>query len=300
MKIMERRYKCRNGVVERTRFAVGDRVQPRAGKRKGATSVRQQERNLNTAVRRLARIMNNNYGTECLLVTLDYSEEGLQKLLERMEPGQRRILQKMRSPIGAVGTWGSVERIREQGSELGEEIREALDALMEKAEHQAKLWLRRVDRKIPHKAVWITADLDGETGELVRVHHHIPLCPEAGQEVSWDFLRKQWKLGGVDIKSFRTGDYTPLAIYLMKQVRHKADRKKYGCSRGFELPVPEERIVLSAHNEIRTPAGAKVLERQYSEEHVGQYVRYLPRTKTKQGGGADGIPEDPGNRRVLR
>ena len=45
MKIMERRYVCKNGVVEQTRYAVGDNTRPRGKRKKGNTSFRKQEAN---------------------------------------------------------------------------------------------------------------------------------------------------------------------------------------------------------------------------------------------------------------
>lgn len=292
---MERRYQCRNGVVERTRFCVGDRVLPRSGRRKGATSARDQERNLNYAARRLARLLNNNFSEDALLITLDYSASGLEKIMEKLTPRQQALIRATASPVGEIGEWKAAGKIRMQAVELGEELRIAMDAAIRAAEHQAKLYLRRIGRKIRHKAVWITADIDGSTGELVRIHHHIPLCPEAGQNVSWDLLRDQWKLGGVNIQRFYGRDYTAMANYLMRQVRHRPDAKKYSCSRGLEMPQPEERIVLAAHNEIRTPAGAQVLERQYNEEHVGQYVRYIVRKKERRE--MDGISKNQRDQR---
>lgn len=297
MKIMERKYIAKNGVVERTRFAVGDRVTPRTGRKKGNTSARQQEKNLQTAVRKLGRILNNNYSERSLLITLDYSEEGLEQLIGKLEQDEQAIIRRLQAPVGEVGSWQARGKAKLHTDALGAEIQAALNQMREAAEHQVNLYLRRIGRKIRHKAVWVTADIDGETGEVVRIHHHIALCPEEGQDVSWDLLRKQWRLGGIDIKTFHGADYTPLAAYLLRQVRHQPDAKKYSCSRGFEQPRMEERIVLSAQNEIRTPAGAKVLERQYSDEHVAQYVRYIPRRGERRK--CDGISEDPGNQREL-
>ena len=78
---MERKYKCRNGVIERTRFLVSDNARPRSSKTKGNTPPRKQEANFNSALRRLARILNCNYTHESgLLITLDYDQPGLQKL----------------------------------------------------------------------------------------------------------------------------------------------------------------------------------------------------------------------------
>ena len=58
---MERKYISRNGVVERTRYAVGDNAVPRGKRKKGNTGFRKQEANFNGAIRQAARIMNCNF-----------------------------------------------------------------------------------------------------------------------------------------------------------------------------------------------------------------------------------------------
>ena len=97
----------------------------------------------------------------------------------------------------------------------------------------------------------------------------------------------------MDIRQLRTQkDYTPIAVYLLRQVRRQPDAKKYAVSRGMLLPVITEREVLG-NPEIRVPAGASVLERaEYNEETVVQYVRYVPKkreSRTEDGGGEHGI-----------
>ena len=161
----------------------------------------------------------------------------------------------------------------------GEENGEAWNRLREAAEKQMSLWLRRVKRKFGGKikALMITSDIDHETEELVRVHHHI-VFEAAG--ISWDLLRKEWKHGCMDIKQLRAQpDYTPIATYLMRQVRRQPDKKKYRVTQGMEMPKIEERVVLS-NSEIRAPAGANVLERsEFSAESIGQYIRYVPKKR---------------------
>lgn len=156
---------------------------------------------------------------------------------------------------------------------------EAVNRLREAADKQLTLWLRRVKRKFGGKvkAVLITSDVDHDTGELVRVHHHVVFAAEG---ISWDLLRGEWKHGSVDIKQLRAQpDYTPVATYLMRQVRKQPDKKKYRVTQGMEQPKIEEREIL-CNSEMRAPAGANVLERsEYTAESIGQYIRYVPKKR---------------------
>lgn len=284
MKIMERKYICANGVVERTRYAVADNASPRGKRKKGNTSFRKQEANNNSAVRRAARILNCNYGHENgLLLTLDYSDEALDRLIGKLPREEQETLYAMRLPIGEIGTWTEVCKIKNKKSvELADK---ALDALREAAEPELTNWLRRIRRKTGAelKILSVTSDMDGTTGEIVRVHHHVVLAvngSENAKSVSWDLLRGQWKNGSMDIQQLRRQrDYTPIASYLLRQVRHKEDAKKYRVSRGMKMPEISEREVLS-HAEIKAPAGAVVVERsEFSVENVVQYIRYIPKKK---------------------
>ena len=318
MKIMERKYISKNGVVERTRYAVGDNAQPRRGKRRGNTSFRKQEQNFNSALRRVARILNCNFDHENgLMLTLDYDERGLEKIIAGLSEENRKQIEEMRAPVGEIGTWKAVNVKAHQGryamqdeevhtrdchvasllamtkeevpardcngaerlAMTGEEDGDAWNRLREEAEKQMSLWLRRVKRKLGGKikALMITSDVDHETGELVRVHHHIVFEAEG---ISWDLLRKEWKHGSVDIKQLRAQpDYTPIATYLMRQVRRQPDKKKYRVTQGMEMPKIEERVILS-HSEIRAPAGANVLERsEFSADSIGQYIRYVSKKR---------------------
>ena len=166
--------------------------------------------------------------------------------------------------------------------------------IRELAEHQCKLWLRRIARKAAGKLRYlgVSSDMDGRTGELVRAHCHLVL---EAPGVSWDTLRDAWHLGWIDIRQLRKQrDYTPIAIYLMRQVQRVPDKKKYFVSRGMEQPEIEERIV-TYDGEIRLQPGATVLERsEFSEETTSQYVRYLPRKPRKKIGGHKASQNDGG------
>ena len=103
---MERKYISANGVVERTRYAVGDNAKPRRGKRRGTSSFRKQEQNFNSALRRLSRILNCNYCHENgMLITLDYDETGLERIIGSLQEEDRETIREMRAPVGKIGTW---------------------------------------------------------------------------------------------------------------------------------------------------------------------------------------------------
>lgn len=282
MKIMERKYKCANGVIERTRYVVGDNARSRSSKTKGNTSFRKQEANFNSSLRKLARILNCNYTHDNgLLLTLDYDVQGLDKLcaLGKLTPEEAAwVMGRKKAEIGA---WSATKKTKKEETES--EHAEACEKLRKAAEKQMNLWLRRVKRNAEAvKYVAVTSDVDGDTGEVVRIHHHLVL---AAENISWDMLREQWKMGSVDIRRLRgQADYTPVAVYLMRQVRRQPDAKKYAASRGMLQPEITEREVLG-NPEIKAPAGANVLERsEYNPETVVQYIRYVPRKREKRGG----------------
>lgn len=282
MKIMERKYKCANGVVERTRYAVADNATPRGKRKKGNTSFRKQEANNNSAVRRAARILNCNYGHDNgLLLTLDYHDAALDRLIGKLSEENQKTLHALRLPVGEVGTWKKPEKAKLQ--KLEDCADRAMDALKDIAEPELTNWIRRIRRKTGAelKILSVTSDMDGQTGEIVRVHHHVVLAVGGNADansISWDLLRSEWKNGCVDIQQLRNQrDYTPIASYLLRQVRHKNDAKKYRVSRGMVMPEISEREVLS-HAEIKAPAGAVVVERsEFNVETVTQYIRYIPK-----------------------
>lgn len=283
---MERKYICSNGVIERTRYAVGDNAQPRRGRRKGASSARKQEQNYNSALRRLARALNCNCNHDSLLITLDYSAAGLAGLAASLDDELRRDLELGGILEATVDTASyGVEPEEESREELGADHGAAAEALRQAAEKDLSLWLRRVRRVLPGKYIAVTSNLSPATGELVRVHHHVILMLEQEPDSKvMERLQRAWKLGGADVRRlWHQQDYTPLAAYLMAQAsRVQPDAKKYRVSVGLAQPRTQEREIL-AHTEIKAPPGANVMERsEYSAEVVGQYIRYIPRPRKKR------------------
>lgn len=247
MRVVERKYICKNGVVESTRFAVGSNTQRIKGKRTGKKcSIKKQTENDKIAVRTLARVLNCNFVKHDLLITLKWSDEALRKLYAK---------------------------VRKTG--IKESDDGWMDAVRKAADHECMLWQRRIGRKLPGdvqlKMVAATSDMDGDTGEVKRVHSHIVMT---GGIISWDELQRQWKNGSVNIRQIsEQDDYTPIAVYMLRQVRRVPEKNRYRTTRNMEKPKIEEREI-SGNAPIRLPGGAKLLERQYDAEFIGQYVRY--------------------------
>ena len=254
---MRERYMIRTitsgAVVEKSKFAVAANVRPRQSRKKGATPIRKQDQNDRDAVKRLARVMNCNFRHGDLWVTLKYDQVRMKVLTDR---------------IAADGQMPDMDTIRAY------------------AVRERDRFLRRVKDTLKKqgmslKYVKVTSDLDGETGEAVRIHHHL-ILPAAAREAVY----RHWGVDDVRIDPLRDQkDYTPLAEYLIRQVRRQPDMKKYSVSRNMDKPIVKEEIVYTA-SELKVPKGARLMHRsEYSLERTTQYIRYIrPEKKKKRGG----------------
>lgn len=219
--------------------------------RKQKSDIRKAAQNEYAATRQLARLINANFRPGDLFLGLDYSEEAL-----------LRVEQK------AAGRCGHRPLLTEA---------QRMDTIREAAAHELVNCIRRVKRELDRegielKYVSITSDMDGETGEAVRVHHHLVINREAREA----FLHK-WQekgMGGVDWKSLdKQDDYYGVAEYMVKQVRKQAEENQFASSRNLVRPKPKDRVVASAA-EVRVPKGCRLLHRQEYKPGKAQYIRY--------------------------
>lgn len=297
MKLMERRYTCANGVIERTRFLVGDNTRPRRGKT-AKTTERKQEGNERQAIRKAARILNCNASHErSLLIGLSYTEETLEELIAGLPEEQRDIIRRLKLREEISGRWEDAPKARQDRDGLSEEVEKALRALRDAADKKLRAWLRRLRKLIPAaKGLWVTSDTDDKTRELVRVHHHFVLFDRG--EATLDEIERAWGCGSVDFRRMRGRDYTPLAVYLLRQAPHGENEKKYHTSRGLVEPKVEERIVIGCA-EMRIPPRAVTLERTAYDASAAspvQYARYILPTRQgkirKDGRAQDEVPQN--------
>lgn len=245
-------------VGEKTKYWIPGK-RPDRSSRRAKTEIKKQEQNEYSATKRMARLLNANYTGGDWLLGLDYSDEGMARLL----------------------AWA-----RGQGMDVdhGDEAERA-EILRRAAEHALSLAVRRVKRlmgeAVEVKVVAITSDMDGDTGELVRIHHHL-VVPRACRDA---FVQK-WQgdgWGGVNWKELSDQhDYTPIAEYLANQVRRVPDAKKYYSTRNLIRPQPKDRIAVTS-GELRLPKACELLHRSEYKPGRPQYIRYvLPEGRQKR------------------
>lgn len=238
-------------IGEKVKFWVAGNPKRRCQRRERQTA-KKLAQNLGGAVKKSARLLNVNFsGRPSCLLGLDYSDEGLMLL---------------------------IEKIRAKGIDWdGLDVEEKRDALLEQAGRELNNVLARVNYELKKKGerlmyYGVTADLDGLTGEPVRVHHH--LVVPAGYE---GLFAKKWeRYGSVDWKkiSERQEDLLPVAVYLCQQVRHRDNAKMYIRSRNLAEPQVTDRVVYTGA-ELKAPRRARVLSRsEYKSPFHAQYLRY--------------------------
>lgn len=213
-------------------------ARPSKSERRVKSEIRKQQSNEASAEKRAARIINENFTKQDALLTLSYSDNGLKKAckdIDASDPNQ----------------------------------------VFHAAHHQLRLWLRRVrrackDAGVEVKSCVVTADVDGKTGEAVRVHHHVII---SGQAV--EIALGKWTLGNSHWEHlYDNMDQTALAAYLLRQVRRLPDEKKYIPSRNLVIPQPQDRIAKGGA-EVSVPRGGQLLHRSEFKPGMPQYIRYI-------------------------
>lgn len=270
---------------------------PTKSERRMKQDLKKARQNKEQAERHLARLINANFTYGDILLGLDYSGEAYAK---RLMPRAEKI---------------KARRAKEGKSEPEAEAEE-LECIRQAAEHELENFILRVQRdckkkqdgsknkQVEFKYIAVTSDMDGKTGEMVRVHHHLLVNREVAEiaKRKWNVGRVVEKtteeaneeakkeLGGntnqnhaksVDVKKLgKQPDYTPIAVYLMQQVRHIPDAKKYKPSRNLVRPQPKDRVALS-DAELRLPKGCSMLYRSSYVPGMSQYIRYIIRSRKK-------------------
>lgn len=231
-------------VVELSTVWVSANTRPRRNKRKGTTTAQKQDENERDCVKRLARAINTNFRHGDLFLTVKYDDDGFADL----------VTQAM--------------AIRKDGQDIE-------DVILAVSEKNCSNYMRRLKRALGRqgldlRAITSTSDMDGETGEFVRPHHHI-IIPR----ISFEEAAKLWHAGSVEYQILRDqDDYTPLAVYICKQVRRRPDAKKYSCTRNLKKPVVNERW--AAPGEVLKPdRHGKLTGRNQWEPGKPQYIRFV-------------------------
>ena len=140
-------------------------------------------------------------------------------------------------------------------------------------------YLRRCRREcniqgITIKYVLITSCMDGKTGEIVRVHHHLVVNAEAAPVCT-----EQWKVGGSlprTLYGTLGGDLSPLAEYLIAQTpTFLGGKKRYHPSRNLLLPEPYDQHEVEPDGTIAIPPGYNIIWQSNSPPGHPQVVRCM-------------------------
>ena len=226
--------------------AVGEKIKywipgqrPTKSERKMKSDIAKVRQNEASAEKRLARLIHANFTSRDLLLGLDYDGPGYETITRDAE---------------------------------GEDWE---DRVYMAGHRQLRLWLARVRYAckaagVPFRYIAITSDMDGETGAYERVHHHV-IVNEAAAEIALS----KWRLGGTHREHlYDVIDQTPLAVYLLRQVRRLEETKKYIPSRTLVIPQPRDRIAKGG-SELAVPRGGQLLHRAEWQPGRPQYIRYI-------------------------
>ena len=253
-------------VGEKTKyFVLGDRT--RRNRRKEESSIKKQEHNEYSAKKRLARLINANFTHGDILLGLDYSDASYKKL--------ERSARKAAPDYDSLPEDDQLRCIREAAAQ------EMVNYL-----RRLKRALEKEGRADELKYIAITSDMDGDTKETVRVHHHL-IVPASCEHI----IRMKWGHGGTYCKPLsKQEDYLPIAEYLIAQVRVTLNAKKFVSSRNLIRPQPKDRIAVS-DAEIRVPRNCKLIQRAEYKRGAPQYIRYiLPEKKAADISSSGGEP----------
>lgn len=259
-----RTYRCRNGITERTKYPVIFRDGQKPSKRERKRAAQRASRAGDNAERQVARLLNQNFSEDqSVHLLLTYSDGGWKRLVAR---------------AGRMADDDLTER----------------DRLFRAAQKEFENFVRRVQYATgDFKYLAVTSDMDGKTGAPVRLHHHIVIEREA-----LETCREKWERIGFVIERelyALNGDMTPLASYLIRQVRHIPDNNRFTRSRNLEAPeISEPReITRYGEAEIHVPNGALLLYRSPYSRGTSQYVRFLAPSawkKRRESGNGRRIP----------
>lgn len=221
---------------------------PTKSERRLKSDIRKIQQNEASTKKNVARLLNANFTAEDYLLGLDYSEKAYSRLLRRIE--SRGVVL----------------------SDLTEE--EYSNAVREEAERDFSNWIRRCKNASPKETVFkyigVTSDMDGETGEVVRIHHHIVISKNM-----LNICLEKWTNGRTHNEHvWDEPDHLALADYLIRQVRYVKDDKKYKPSRNLIRPVPKDKIAIGGA-ELRVPKNCALLFRAEYKPGMPQYIRYI-------------------------
>lgn len=172
---------------------------------------------------------------------------------------------------------------------------EALPSSREEAKAYIAKFLRKAKdifkKRYPGKTlryVLVTADRQTKRDAKARIHHHIVM-----DDIGWELVRELWFAEHAKMEYLdATGDYTQLAVYMLRNVDKHEHERAWTTSRGnLEKPVYEAPVPVTSRGRIRIPRDASLKERtEYTNAETGEMFEYCRWT----------VPAPPRGRRGKR
>lgn len=159
------------------------------------------------------------------------------------------------------------------------------DALLpsstEEAKRNQKNFLRRMARAYRRltgkklKWVAVTADRSSKTGLPVRLHHHFVM-----DRVAYELVIKHWPKDYVNVRHLDgSGDYTGVAIYMIRNAGYQRGCQTWSSSNGLDKPIFTPPVPVKECGNFRVPKTATVTEREIHENKEdgfsAGYIRYV-------------------------
>ena len=233
-------------------------VRPPRSERRRVANIKKRLQNEQNSSRKLARYLNANFNKTGWLIGLDYSPSGMKRIRARSKK-----IQETRKKNGESNDSAVDERELCEYLAAGQELSNFLKRVRRECNKQG----------IVFKYIAVTSDRDGRAKEKVRVHHHLVVNADV-----MEICKTKWTLGGFDYKNLHNEpDYTPLAVYLVEQVRWILNANAYTSSQNLIRPAAK---VGEGRNgsELRIPRGAELLHRSEYQPGRAQYIRYVRAT----------------------
>lgn len=141
------------------------------------------------------------------------------------------------------------------------ECESEFESIRTSAEHELKKYIMRCQYEchklgIIMRAIYVTSDKDSDTGNHVRVHHHVIVNNDAVE-----IMIRQWHDGLVKCKSLNSDvDHTGLAAYIIRQSTTNNRRAHtYGRTRNLLKPTVSEYVLANPDDDLIAPEGAQII-----------------------------------------
>ena len=237
-----RAYTCDNGIEYKTKFPVSENISSTKSRKKKSACIARAERCATDAAHELGRLLNCNFitGTDFHIV-LTYSDKGLAALRKKTGAEETELL------------------IRQAKREY--------DNCMKRVKYRAE------KKTVEIKAAAVISITDPETGEAVRIHHHVVINADAAS-----LFAECWRAGDVRMRRLYSNngpDLQELADYMIAQAARVGADKRYTHTRN--LNRAEVSRPIKARNpaaELKVPRECKEIWRSEYKPGKPQHIRY--------------------------